>query len=77
MLPKAERIDEIFTVACVEAGTAVLSMVETALGIGNVQIISRAQGVRRFWADKNVMQKAGERRKESRRHRFISGIPCQ
>ncbi len=48
MLPKAERIDEIFTVACVGAGTEVLPMIETAIGMSNVQIISRAQGVRRL-----------------------------
>jgi citrate lyase subunit beta / citryl-CoA lyase len=48
MLPKAERIDEVFTVACVGAGTAVLPMIESAVGLGNVQTIARAQGVQRL-----------------------------
>jgi citrate lyase subunit beta/citryl-CoA lyase len=48
MLPKAERIDEVFTVACVGAGVAVLPMIETAVGISNAQTIARAQGVQRL-----------------------------
>lgn len=48
MLPKAERIDEIFTVACVGAGTPVLPMIETAVGLSNIKMISRAQGVQRL-----------------------------
>lgn len=48
MLPKAERIDEVFTVACVGAGTAVLPMIETAVGLANAQTIARAQGVERL-----------------------------
>lgn len=48
MLPKAERIDEVFTVACVGAGTAVLPMIESAAGLGNLQTIARAQGVQRL-----------------------------
>jgi len=48
MLPKAERIDEVFTVSCVGAGTAVLPMIESAVGLNNVQTISRAQGVRQL-----------------------------
>lgn len=48
MLPKAERIDEVFTVACVGAGTAVLPMIESAAGLNNVQTIARAQGVQRL-----------------------------
>lgn len=48
MLPKAERIDEVFTVACVGAGTAVLPMIESAAGLSNVQTIARAQGVERL-----------------------------
>lgn len=48
MLPKAERIDEIFTVACVGAGTPVLPMIETAVGFNNIQTIARAQGVQRL-----------------------------
>ena len=48
MLPKAEKIDEVFTVACVGAGTAVLPMIETAVGLANAQTIARAQGVERL-----------------------------
>jgi citrate lyase subunit beta / citryl-CoA lyase len=48
MLPKAEHIDEVFTVACVGAGTAVLPMIESAVGLNNVQTIARAQGVQRL-----------------------------
>lgn len=45
MLPKAERIDEVFTASCVGAGTAVLPMIESAAGLANVQTIARAPGV--------------------------------
>lgn len=48
MLPKAEKIDDVFTVACVGAGTAVLPMIETAVGLANAQTIARARGVERL-----------------------------
>jgi citrate lyase subunit beta/citryl-CoA lyase len=48
MLPKAERIDEVFSVSCIGAGTAVFPMIETAAGLNNVNTIARAQGVQRL-----------------------------
>lgn len=48
MLPKTERIDEVFSVSCIGAGTAVFPMIETAAGLHNVHTIARAQGVQRL-----------------------------
>jgi citrate lyase subunit beta/citryl-CoA lyase len=46
MLPKAERIDEVFQVSCVGAGTPVLPMIESAVGLASAGSIARAQGVK-------------------------------
>lgn len=45
ILPKAERIDEVFLLSCAGAGVPVLPIIETALGLNSVQVIARARGV--------------------------------
>jgi citrate lyase subunit beta/citryl-CoA lyase len=48
ILPKAERMEDMFTVACMGGGTPVLPMIETALGYNNVHVIARSRGVERL-----------------------------
>ena len=45
MLPKAERIDEGFLFSCAGVGVPVMPIIESALGLNNVQVIARARGV--------------------------------
>jgi citrate lyase subunit beta / citryl-CoA lyase len=45
VLPKAERIDEVFMIACVGAGVPVLPMIESAAGLNNAHIIAQARSV--------------------------------
>lgn len=48
VLPKAERIDDIFLVECASATKTILPLIETAQGMANVRVLAQARCVQRL-----------------------------
>ncbi|MFC7517835.1 HpcH/HpaI aldolase/citrate lyase family protein [Herbaspirillum sp. GCM10030257] len=48
ILPKAERIDDIFLVECAAATKTILPLIETAQGIANARVLAQARCVQRL-----------------------------